>query len=80
MTTIEVRPDRRGGWSVLEGEAFRPWLSDRNRDAAELLALHRARGRAADVQLFGADGTLEHVIELRPGRVQTLGTCALREP
>lgn len=76
MTTIQVRPDPRGGWSVLEGEAFRPWLPGRDRDAAELLALHRARGRAVDVQLFSADGRLEHVVELRPVRAATLGTCA----
>lgn len=61
MTTICVVPDPRGGWSVYEGDGFRPWLADGDRDAAELLALHRARGRTADVQLFGADGSLEHV-------------------
>lgn len=28
MTTIEVRPDRRGGWTVLEGDGFRLRLHD----------------------------------------------------
>lgn len=77
MITIEVRPDPRGGSSVREGDAFRPWLRDHDRDAAELLALHRARGRSLDIRRFRADDTLEHVIEFRPDHADTLGTCAI---